>query len=321
MRKLTILFAGLVACAPQGGSTNDPVASGSGSSSDASLNISISLVDAKGVVSKSNTFAAKADVWLELSALQTGGQVEAADYVFEVVDLQGNVVSSDDLACRRFHVTAQGTIDRVSPATDASGAQCAHATANAQINGATALIVQLIPFEDVKKDEKGAMQYKVLVAPADLCLNGVFPQNAMQASFTIKAAAAGTCGDGVVDTGEQCDDGANNGLSTDTCGTDCKTHSCGGGSAAPVCGNGVVETGEECDDGSANGTNGDTCTSQCHSTHLCCCGDGIVEPGEGCDEGANNGAAGGTCSDTCQLTGTGSGSGSGSDEGSGDHGH
>jgi cysteine-rich repeat protein len=303
-----------MACTPQGGTTNDPVGVGSGSSSDASLNIQVSLTDAKGVVSRDNTFATKADVWMQVQALQTGTQVQAADYLFEVVDLNGKVVSTDDLSCRRFHVTASGAIDRVIPATDASGAQCAHATATVQVNGANAMIIQLIPFDDVKKDANGAMQYKVLVAPADLCVNGVFPQTSLEVAFTIKAASA-TCGNGTLESGEECDDGANNGMSTDSCGTDCKLHACGSGSGAPVCGNGVVEAGEECDDGAANGTNGDACTSQCHATHLCCCGDGVVEPGEACDEGANNGAAGGTCSDTCQLTGAGSGSGSGSGSG------
>ncbi len=325
MRKTRILcsaaaVAGLASaavfygCAPQGSSSGnvDPVAAGSGSSNDASLNLQLAVVNAKGMAVMNNTFAQKSDVWMDLAPVTTSNPVQAADYLFEVTDLQGNVVSSDDLACRRLHVSSSGMIDRVEPGTDpATGAPCGHASAQVTINAQAQTIVALIPFGDVAKDQNGAMQYLLRVAPADLCVNGVFPQSSMQVQFTIKAQAA-MCGNGIVETGEQCDDGANNGTSTDTCGTDCKTHVCGSGSAAPVCGNGVVEPGEECDDGAANGTNGDACTSQCHATHLCCCGDGIVDPGEQCDQGANNGAPGGTCSDTCQLTGSGSGSGSGS---------
>jgi cysteine-rich repeat protein len=306
MRKTSILFMAIAACAPQGSSTNDPVAAGAGSSSDAILNVQVSLVDAKGAAHAQDMFAAKADVWMQLQALTTSNVVTAQDYLFEVVDAQGNVVSSDDLACRRFHVTAQGAIDRVVPGTDPSGAQCAHAAAQIAVNAQAATIIQLIPFGDIAKDANGAMQFKLLVAPADQCLNGVFPQGALEVAFTIKPAQTASCGNGVLDTGEECDDGANNGMSSDACGTDCKKHVCGG-SASPVCGNGVIEAGEECDDGAANGTNGDACTSQCHATHLCCCGDGQVEPGEECDEGANNGVAGGSCSDTCQSTGNGHG--------------
>ena len=297
--------------------TGDQVGAGSGSSNDASLNVQVSVVNNKGMAVMNNTFSQKSDVWMELAALTSTTQVQAADYLFEVVDAQGNVMSSDDLACRRIHITASGQIDRVVAANDpATGAPCGHASAQVSLNGVANTIVQLIPFADLQKDASGAMKYTLRVAPADACVNGVFPSSAMEVSFTIKAAAA-TCGNGIVETGEECDNGANNGGSTDTCGTDCKTHVCGGGGSAAVCGNGVVEAGEECDDGAANGTNGDACTSQCHATHLCCCGAGHVDPGEQCDEGANNGAAGGTCSDTCQSTGAGSGSGSDTGSGSG----
>jgi len=60
------------------------------------------------------------------------------------------------------------------------------------------------------------------------------------------------CGDGVVDTDEQCDDGntSNEDLCTNTC-------------RAAVCGDGFVQqvTGEECDDG--NVISGDGCSSEC----------------------------------------------------------
>jgi cysteine-rich repeat protein len=96
-----------------------------------------------------------------------------------------------------------------------------------------------------------------------------------------------TCGNGVVETGEACDDG--NTTSGDGCSSTCQVeeHTC-------VCGNGVVETGETCDDG--NTTNGDGCSSTCQ-IELPVCGNGIVETGETCDDG--NTTSGDGCSSVC----------------------
>ena len=68
------------------------------------------------------------------------------------------------------------------------------------------------------------------------------------------------CGDGIVDPGEQCDDGAANGTAGDGC-----TASCTFVSSGPVCGNGIVENGEQCDHGANNGQAGDTCTATCQN--------------------------------------------------------
>ncbi|MFT3772004.1 MAG: DUF4215 domain-containing protein [Minicystis sp.] len=117
--------------------------------------------------------------------------------------------------------------------------------------------------------------------------------------------AASTCGDGVVDPGEECDDG--NASNTDTCLTTCRFARCGDGfvwqgvegcddanavntdacrnnCAIPTCGDGVVDPGEECDDGNADDT--DDCTSRCFFAK---CGDGFVHAGvEQCDGGPAN---------------------------------
>ena len=61
---------------------------------------------------------------------------------------------------------------------------------------------------------------------------------------------ASSCGDGVVDTGEGCDDGANN-SDSGTCYTTCIL--------ASSCGDGVVDTGEGCDDGANNSDTGRRC--------------------------------------------------------------
>jgi cysteine-rich repeat protein len=59
------------------------------------------------------------------------------------------------------------------------------------------------------------------------------------------------CGNGAVDTGEECDDG--NPASGDGCSSLCRLE--------PVCGDGAIMTGEQCDDG--NTTAGDGCGATC----------------------------------------------------------
>ncbi len=119
-----------------------------------------------------------------------------------------------------------------------------------------------------------------------------------------------TCGDGIVDPNEECDDGAaNSDVLPDHCRTDCRDPSCGDGvvddgedcddgntddgdgcdsdcaSEADTCGNGVVDPGEECDDG--NAIDGDGCDTDC-TLDADVCGDGVVSDDEECDDGANN---------------------------------
>ena len=71
---------------------------------------------------------------------------------------------------------------------------------------------------------------------------------------------AARCGDGVVDTGETCDDG--NTVAGDGCAPACRP---------TVCGDGVLDPGEGCDDGNTVDT--DDCTNSCQSPR---CGDGVV---------------------------------------------
>jgi len=64
----------------------------------------------------------------------------------------------------------------------------------------------------------------------------------------------GACGDGVLQAGEECDDG--NTADGDGCSATCTTEAVAG-----VCGDGTLNTGEECDDG--NTTDGDGCSATC----------------------------------------------------------
>ncbi|MBI5765845.1 DUF4215 domain-containing protein, partial [Candidatus Falkowbacteria bacterium] len=105
-------------------------------------------------------------------------------------------------------------------------------------------------------------------------------------------ACAPVCGNGVVETGETCDDGQNNGVD----GLGNLTWS---GQSAAICGNGVVETGETCDDG--NSTNGDGCNSVCQvEPPSAVCGNSIKESGEECD-GSDGLAPGERCTEVCRL--------------------
>jgi cysteine-rich repeat protein len=131
------------------------------------------------------------------------------------------------------------------------------------------------------------------------------------------------CGDGVIDTGETCDDA--NDSNTDACLNTCQAAGCGdayvqdgvedcddGNTAAGdgcsdtcahevLCGDGVMEGDEQCDDG--NGADDDECTTACMNA---ACGDGIVWTGmEGCDDG--NDVDSDDCPGSCQPASCGDG--------------
>ena len=105
-------------------------------------------------------------------------------------------------------------------------------------------------------------------------------------------ALVGTCGDGVQNMGETCDDGSNNG-SYGYCNTGCTAK-------GPHCGDGSKNGPEECDDG--NNSNTDSCTNACKSP---ACGDGFQQTGEACDDG--NGANTDGCLTTCVAASCGDG--------------
>lgn len=92
------------------------------------------------------------------------------------------------------------------------------------------------------------------------------------------------CGDAIIGSGEQCDDG--NLIDGDGCDSNCTWTRCG---------NGIVAGGEECDDG--NTVSGDGCDANCLIEE---CGDGRVEGDEECDDG--NGEDGDGCQSDCTRT-------------------
>ena len=98
----------------------------------------------------------------------------------------------------------------------------------------------------------------------------------------------GICGDGSVDSGEQCDDG--NTSDADGCDASCNTET------VDTCGNGVVDPNEDCDDG--NDQDGDGCDSSC-AMEDGDCGNGQLNNGEECDDG--NTTRGDGCSAQCTI--------------------
>jgi CSLREA domain-containing protein len=107
--------------------------------------------------------------------------------------------------------------------------------------------------------------------------------------------SAGVCGNGIVERGEQCDDG--DGIDGNGCDTNC---------TVTRCGNGIRTAGEQCDDG--NRICGDGCDPNCRFPG---CGNGFKCPatGEECDDGAN--IAGDGCSAACLCEATPDGDGDG----------
>ena len=65
------------------------------------------------------------------------------------------------------------------------------------------------------------------------------------------------CGNGIRETGEQCDDG--NSINNDGCTNNCRL---------PFCGDNIKQNGEQCDDG--NNINGDGCSADCTTEDLEC---------------------------------------------------
>ena len=127
-----------------------------------------------------------------------------------------------------------------------------------------------------------------------------------------KEAPVAECGNNILETGEECDDGSNNGVqcappydgSCDFCSNTCEIVTLQGG----VCGDGTVNGPEECDEGSQNGIQCNPpyagscnfCASNCQddSVQGAFCGDGTVNGPEECDDGANIDGDG--CSAQCE---------------------
>ena len=132
-----------------------------------------------------------------------------------------------------------------------------------------------------------------LVEPPEVCDDPADPSCSPRCTATV-------CGDGLVSPGEACDSGASNsdaGACTSTC-------------VPATCGDGKVRSDEsdpllleECDDGANNGDD-KACLSTCLRNT---CGDGKLGPDEACDDGADNNGDDKACLSTCALNTCGDG--------------
>jgi cysteine-rich repeat protein len=122
------------------------------------------------------------------------------------------------------------------------------------------------------------------------------------------AKKGATCGDGQIESGEECDDGAANGTAGDGCNADC-TFACANPSTdcpapapcmtASCSADHVCETAPDATQEGMSCGLGMVCRGgACVITQ---CGNGIVEPGEQCDFGIDNGVGTG-CEQTCMYS-------------------
>ena len=119
-----------------------------------------------------------------------------------------------------------------------------------------------------------------------VCKTGIVCPSPLQCAAVQSICIENNCGNGIVDVGEDCDDG--NVMDGDGCSHDCRKEQCG---------NGRQDPGEECDDG--NLTAGDGCSPSCQIER---CGNGHIDPGEVCDDGNN--VDGDGCSGNCKSNET-----------------
>jgi cysteine-rich repeat protein len=163
---------------------------------------------ATGELSPNNSFATAASVYLDASP----SSMIAGDYYFHVVDPANvtSALSSDDVACRRVHISDIGMIDNVYAST------CTHLV-NALAGGFT---VALQPYATT-----ATSSYLLELTPV------ASYTGTLSADETGEQCDGGSgcgsdcqllCGNGVIDDGEQCDDGSANGTAGDPCSSTCE---------------------------------------------------------------------------------------------------
>jgi hypothetical protein len=101
----------------------------------------------------------------------------------------------------------------------------------------------------------------------------------------------GTCGNGVIEFGEDCD-GAATGDCVGACAGNC--------TCAPVCGDDVVNPGEQCDGDGSVACPPAACLGNCQCGPYC--GNEVIDAGEQCDGPTQLGSCPGTCEADCTCS-------------------
>ncbi|MDD5751278.1 MAG: DUF4215 domain-containing protein, partial [Candidatus Peribacteraceae bacterium] len=155
--------------------------------------------------------------------------------------------------------------------------------------------------------------FSLTVAASSSSFSTVRVAASASSSSSVPPPLSPVCGNGILETGEQCDQGI-------TCpenlfcaaGCQCQPimalSSASSMTAEAMCGNGVLEEGEGCDDGNLLPFDGCAYVCQVETGHSCfgepsacqpVCGDSVRIPPEQCDDG--NLADGDGCSSVCEV--------------------
>jgi len=239
---------------------------------------------ADGTRVNANIYADKDDVYLDggpgPGAPGMAACLPEGFYYFQVTDPSGMTpLSTDEIGCRRFEVTADCEIEY-----EPENCAMPHAVGMDLNDGGDT--IALMPYLDTPNNGD---EYKVWATPVDEYVEGganfgFINSSSKTDNFKVRQAPP-KCGDGELDEGEQCDDG--NTVGGDGCSAICTIE--------PPCGNGMKDEGEECDDG--NNVDGDGCSAICTIEPFC--GDGTLDSGEQCDDGNNEDGDG--CSADCAI--------------------
>jgi hypothetical protein len=180
-RVVVVSFA-LTACTIDDKQPAVPEDPPSDATSTSELNVALSVVDATGTAVDRNSFAKAEDVHFTLHVLDPAMPVVAEDYMFQVIGPDGSLLSSDEPACRRFHVNTKGVIDGVHPASLATGAACTHAF---ERTSTQALSVQAMPFAI------GSSSFVLEIAPLAETMSDRTFAGALAIAFEIAAPSPG----------------------------------------------------------------------------------------------------------------------------------
>ena len=183
-------------------------------------------------------------------------------------------------------------------------------TAQAESSTSTSYNLDYARFTN-DSDQKTSSSYQLTDSISDISADGSSASYLLRNVYPDTVSASGAvCGNGLIETGEQCEGSNFNGLTCSNYGYNSGSLSCvncaivpacfntggGGGGSSSVCGNNIREATEQCDDGNTN--SGDGCNAYCR-IEVSVCGNGILNLGEQCDDGNTN--AGDGCTSLCLL--------------------